>query len=349
VKQPGVSPKLAALREASVTYTHDPPDKAAYDAFAETFDAKERTLEITEMLKSNPAMEELHKKLCPEQVSYKVFWSRYFFREHALKAEERKTQLLLSASEHLFEDDDLAWDDEIETPPPKDEAAAKTTESTTACETASQEPVEQASGVKCPPAASEASVLASQQSGASPSSGGGDTAAAALASPSIALRPTEAQSFPEVGVSGGSGPEANVELGGSRNGEKDGITDESRGLDTTVGQGMDKVESKAQVAATGAATAPTSLTASGLAGSVSSAGLVGMSEASSSPCVVSAAASADPSVDNASSDGSSNSRKDVSSGVAKGEDVAGGTDGAAGGIPQEAAKIRQDDDWDDWE
>ena len=107
--------KLAALQAEPGTYTGD-PDHEEYAAYHATFDAANKTAEITELLKVVPAMHKLHQELVPEKVAYKDFWCRYFFQAGPMTSEEARKNKLLTTTE-LFDDEEFAWDED-ESPHP---------------------------------------------------------------------------------------------------------------------------------------------------------------------------------------------------------------------------------------
>eukprot|EP00286_Rhodomonas_abbreviata_P020249 CAMPEP_0181301226 /NCGR_PEP_ID=MMETSP1101-20121128/7308_1 /TAXON_ID=46948 /ORGANISM="Rhodomonas abbreviata, Strain Caron Lab Isolate" /LENGTH=235 /DNA_ID=CAMNT_0023406511 /DNA_START=71 /DNA_END=774 /DNA_ORIENTATION=+ len=104
--------KLEAMQADRNSYVTDPPQADAYAKFLETFNAEERTAEISQLLETCVPLATFHNDLVPEKVSYKQYWSRYFFRYNAIKQEEERKKAILKASELFGDDEDFAWDED---------------------------------------------------------------------------------------------------------------------------------------------------------------------------------------------------------------------------------------------
>jgi len=76
-----VSDEVARRRTLTATYT-EPLDESRPDvvAFVETFDLESETDQIATLLGTSASVKECFEMVCPEQVAYKDFWMRYFYR-----------------------------------------------------------------------------------------------------------------------------------------------------------------------------------------------------------------------------------------------------------------------------
>ncbi|KAJ2549553.1 hypothetical protein EV175_004404 [Coemansia sp. RSA 1933] len=114
--------QLAAIQESEDTYLVDPEatesDKANsslsddFATFSKDFDLASRQEEnaAAELLKDNPAMAEIHKKLVPELIEDRVFWTRYFFHAWLVDQEETRRKKLVEAAVAATEEDQFSWD-----------------------------------------------------------------------------------------------------------------------------------------------------------------------------------------------------------------------------------------------
>eukprot|EP01097_Dermamoeba_algensis_P007049 TRINITY_DN440_c0_g2_i1.p1 TRINITY_DN440_c0_g2~~TRINITY_DN440_c0_g2_i1.p1 ORF type:complete len:261 (-),score=77.21 TRINITY_DN440_c0_g2_i1:373-1155(-) len=88
-------------------YIADPADLDDYKKWLQTFDIKEKTEEISQLLSSNDTLKNVHKDLVPASVSYSDFWRRYYYK---LQKEHRRAALLERA-QHQNEEE-IGWDDD---------------------------------------------------------------------------------------------------------------------------------------------------------------------------------------------------------------------------------------------
>lgn len=98
----------------------------AYNAFQKNFDIGNQTDNIAQVLEKNAEMKALFEEVVPTELSYEVFWTRYFFREEAdeLYAQEqlhRQQQLELEKAQRKQEavskvghDECTTLDDELQ-------------------------------------------------------------------------------------------------------------------------------------------------------------------------------------------------------------------------------------------
>ncbi|KAJ1667058.1 hypothetical protein IW140_002269 [Coemansia sp. RSA 1813] len=122
--------QLAAIQESEDTYLVDPEAKKDatepgkqdnapnFATFIKDFDLESKQKEgeegTTGLLKDNPAMAKLHKKLVPEKVEDSVFWTRYFFHAWLIDQEEMRRKKLVEAAVAATEEDQFSWDLEEE-------------------------------------------------------------------------------------------------------------------------------------------------------------------------------------------------------------------------------------------
>ncbi|OQR95143.1 hypothetical protein ACHHYP_00373 [Achlya hypogyna] len=61
-----------------------------YKDFQDVFDLDDKTEEVAEILKEDTYISDLHTAIVPEQLSYKEFWTRYYFRQFTRQREEEE-------------------------------------------------------------------------------------------------------------------------------------------------------------------------------------------------------------------------------------------------------------------
>jgi len=104
--------QLIAIQRDRNTYLSDPEgDPVEYTEWTEGCDLNERTEEITKLLSTDDVIRKLHSELVPKKISYNVFWHRYFYSLHRLKAAGDRRQELVRAFEEDV-DDQLEFDDD---------------------------------------------------------------------------------------------------------------------------------------------------------------------------------------------------------------------------------------------
>ncbi|KDO35098.1 hypothetical protein SPRG_01164 [Saprolegnia parasitica CBS 223.65] len=96
-----------------------------YKAFQDVFDLDDKTEDVAAILKDDTYISDLHTAMVPEQLSYKEFWTRYYFREftkqrqeeeRAKREEARRAQLLeeQAAREERERDARIAYEARME-------------------------------------------------------------------------------------------------------------------------------------------------------------------------------------------------------------------------------------------
>lgn len=153
---------VAAMQRDSSTYCDEPEDGEAFTAWAATFDLPARKPDVAKLLSENTFMSELQARIVPVVVDYESFWTRYFYRLHALEQRHAKVAALTSRAEAGAGAEEVGWgmddDDEEEAAAgAAGTAAAAAAETTAAGEgaesAAAAEPVEDESDAG--PAAAE--------------------------------------------------------------------------------------------------------------------------------------------------------------------------------------------------
>ncbi|OQS04287.1 hypothetical protein THRCLA_03467 [Thraustotheca clavata] len=61
-----------------------------YKAFQDVFDLDDKTEEVASILKEDEYISDLHTAMVPEQLSYKEFWTRYYFRQFTKQRQEEE-------------------------------------------------------------------------------------------------------------------------------------------------------------------------------------------------------------------------------------------------------------------
>ncbi|KAG2193577.1 hypothetical protein INT47_006643 [Mucor saturninus] len=111
---------LAKMQTNESTYLTDPElskkdkeqEKKVLDTFNASFKIDEYTDEIAQLLNDYPALRETMDRLVPVQVSYALFWQRYFYHAWKIEQDEQKRQLIVQG---VTEDDaDFKWDSDDE-------------------------------------------------------------------------------------------------------------------------------------------------------------------------------------------------------------------------------------------
>jgi hypothetical protein len=105
----------------------DEERRQRFTVFRDGFRASERAKETSDILQATPELRELMVAIVPVQVTYDVFWLRYYFKEsELLREEEKRRQLLRDATLATAqnEEDAFDWDDDEEVQPQEEAAQA---------------------------------------------------------------------------------------------------------------------------------------------------------------------------------------------------------------------------------
>ncbi|KAL0094180.1 hypothetical protein F4703DRAFT_1817028 [Phycomyces blakesleeanus] len=113
---------LAALRTDPDNFLKDPAEKLeteterenekrVVDTFNAGFNATEYTDEISRLLEEHSDLRDMMDKLVPVQVSYALFWQRYFYHAWKIDQDEQKRQWIVKeASVQDNQDTEFKWD-----------------------------------------------------------------------------------------------------------------------------------------------------------------------------------------------------------------------------------------------
>ncbi|OBZ85346.1 BSD domain-containing protein 1 [Choanephora cucurbitarum] len=101
---------LAKMQDNPATYLEEPSAKdiKVLDTFNSTFHIEEYTDEIAQLLNDYPNLREMMDRLVPVQVSYPLFWQRYFYHAWNIEQDEKKRQLIVQQPNE--DDTDFKWD-----------------------------------------------------------------------------------------------------------------------------------------------------------------------------------------------------------------------------------------------
>ncbi|KAI8356630.1 AMMECR1 domain-containing protein [Choanephora cucurbitarum] len=101
---------LAKMQDNPATYLEEPSakDTKVLDTFNSTFHIEEYTDEIAQLLNDYPNLREMMDRLVPVQVSYPLFWQRYFYHAWNIEQDEKKRQLIVQQPNE--DDADFKWD-----------------------------------------------------------------------------------------------------------------------------------------------------------------------------------------------------------------------------------------------
>lgn len=88
-------------------------EESDYQKFKESFDINAQTEQIACDLEKYPKLRILMESLIPDQVSYEIFWTKYYYmRKQIAEQELRRKQLLQQAASGA--EQDINWDDDEE-------------------------------------------------------------------------------------------------------------------------------------------------------------------------------------------------------------------------------------------
>ncbi|KAI7903650.1 AMMECR1 domain-containing protein [Cokeromyces recurvatus] len=103
------------LKDPEFSKTNYEQEKKVFDTFNSSFSIEEYTEEIAQLLNDYPDLREMMDKLVPIQVSYALFWQRYFYHAWKIEQDEQKRQLIVKQQE-TDEEADFKWDSDDEDP-----------------------------------------------------------------------------------------------------------------------------------------------------------------------------------------------------------------------------------------
>ncbi|KAI8094863.1 uncharacterized protein B0P05DRAFT_523726 [Gilbertella persicaria] len=101
---------IAKMQNNPDTYLKEPDtkDTKVLETFNASFDIKEYTDEIAQLLEEYPNLRDMMDKLVPVQVSYPLFWQRYFYHAWKIEQDEQKRQIIVQSNED--DEADFKWD-----------------------------------------------------------------------------------------------------------------------------------------------------------------------------------------------------------------------------------------------
>ncbi|KAI8991973.1 hypothetical protein BDF20DRAFT_79075 [Mycotypha africana] len=111
---------IAKMQTNENTYLKEPEitredEKKVYETFKSTFNINEYTGEIAQLLEGCPKLREMMNTLVPVEVSYSLFWQRYFYHAWKIDQDEQKRQLIVQQHQEEDEDEeDFKWDSDDE-------------------------------------------------------------------------------------------------------------------------------------------------------------------------------------------------------------------------------------------
>jgi hypothetical protein len=149
------------------TYLQEPElddqEKKLLDTFNSSFHIDEYTDEIAQLLDTYPHLRDMMDRLVPVQVSYALFWQRYFYHAWKIDQDEQKRQLIVQNVQKDQQDDeeaDFKWDSDEE-----DNATVKQSDTTNnnRTSTSNSEDTDDFSHISDEPTSSTASVKAEDE------------------------------------------------------------------------------------------------------------------------------------------------------------------------------------------
>lgn len=114
---------IAKMQTNDNTYLQEPElskkdydqEKKILDTFNSSFNSEEYTDEIAQLLNDYPNLRETMDRLVPVQVSYTLFWQRYFYHAWKIDQDEQKRQLIVQGAQEEEDDEaDFKWDSDDE-------------------------------------------------------------------------------------------------------------------------------------------------------------------------------------------------------------------------------------------
>ncbi|OAC99722.1 hypothetical protein MUCCIDRAFT_156867 [Mucor lusitanicus CBS 277.49] len=132
---------IAKMQTNDNTYLQEPElskkdydqEKKILDTFNSSFNIEEYTDEIAQLLNDYPNLRETMDRLVPVQVSYTLFWQRYFYHAWKIDQDEQKRQLIVQGAQEEEDDEaDFKWDsDDEDNTTVKNESTSKEAEADT--------------------------------------------------------------------------------------------------------------------------------------------------------------------------------------------------------------------------
>lgn len=117
--------EIATLQREAATYCSD-PESTLYSEWKDgSFSLEEFADQISALLEENTYVRENYDSLVPEEVDEHLFWSRYFFKLHALKEKQALVMKLAMADDQDAETEQVGWEDDVYEEASTEEVAAE--------------------------------------------------------------------------------------------------------------------------------------------------------------------------------------------------------------------------------
>ncbi|KAL9655552.1 hypothetical protein ABK040_002219 [Willaertia magna] len=93
------------------TYLNNDHPIIVFNDETNNFNIENKTDEITNLLNSDKILNDLHTELVPEQITYELFWKKYFLFKEQLEANEKKRKLFQSLQQERKDEIPLLLDE----------------------------------------------------------------------------------------------------------------------------------------------------------------------------------------------------------------------------------------------
>ncbi|KAI9316510.1 hypothetical protein BX666DRAFT_2028039 [Dichotomocladium elegans] len=103
--------QLAEMRANPETFLKDCVPADLDSSTLDLFDADKRTEDISKLLEEYPELREMMDRLVPVEISYTLFWKRYFYHVWKTEEDDRKRHVIAEAAEN---EEDFRWDSDDE-------------------------------------------------------------------------------------------------------------------------------------------------------------------------------------------------------------------------------------------
>jgi len=102
-----VQNKIYALALEEHVFLEDPSNMEDYESWAASFDLNEKSVELADLLTTNPHLQLQYTQLVPDKVSHLLFWHRFYYQVYLiLKAENQFELTSGKKSEKLEQNED---------------------------------------------------------------------------------------------------------------------------------------------------------------------------------------------------------------------------------------------------
>ncbi|KAI8146929.1 hypothetical protein BJV82DRAFT_597077 [Fennellomyces sp. T-0311] len=108
---PGKRSIFATRKERLLAEMRTDPETFTVKVPSDSVDVEKRTDEIAQTLDEFPDLREMMDRLVPVEVSYVLFWQRYFYHHQRIEHEDEKRQIIAKGAE---DEDEFKWDSDDE-------------------------------------------------------------------------------------------------------------------------------------------------------------------------------------------------------------------------------------------